>query len=161
MKKAILLSTFMLAAMIVSAQVTVDEINLIQSAYGMEKRAIVEQYMKITDAEAAGFWKVYDEYEAQRKEYGKQRVANIVDYANNYANLTDEKATELIKKAAANQKTFTKLQESTFKKLTKVVSAKRAAQFIQLENYLENVIRVQITSNIPFIGELDGIRKKP
>lgn len=159
MKKAILLSAFLLAAMILKAQPTVDEINLIQSAYGMEKRAIVEQYMKLTDAEAAGFWKVYDEYEVTRKEYGKRRVSNIVDYANNYANLTDAKASELIKKSLENQISFTKLQESTFKKMSKVVSAKRAAQFIQLENYLETVIRLNITDDIPFIGELDDIRK--
>lgn len=159
MKKVILLSAFLLAAMILKAQPTVDEINLIQSAYGMEKRAIVEQYMKLTDAEAAGFWKVYDEYEVTRKEYGKRRVSNIVDYANNYANLTDAKASELIKKSLENQISFTKLQESTFKKMSKVVSAKRAAQFIQLENYLETVIRLNITDDIPFIGELDDIRK--
>lgn len=159
MKKAILLSAFLLAAMILKAQPTVDEINLIQSAYGMEKRAIVEQYMKLTDAEATGFWKVYDEYEATRKEYGKRRVNNIVDYANNYANLTDEKASELIKKSLENQISFTKLQESTFKKMTKVISAKRAAQFIQLENYLETVIRLNIADDIPMIGELDDTRK--
>ena len=159
MKKAILLSSFLLAAMILKAQPTVDEINLIQSAYGMEKRAIVEQYMKLTEAEAAGFWKVYDEYEATRKEYGKRRVSNIVEYANNYANLTDEKASELVKKSLENQIAFTKLQESTFKKMAKVLPAKRAAQFIQLENYLETVIRLNIADDIPFIGELDDTRK--
>lgn len=52
MKKVILLSVFLFAAMILKAQPTVDEINLIQSAYGMEKRAIVEQFMKLTEAEA-------------------------------------------------------------------------------------------------------------
>ncbi len=159
MKKAILLSAFFFGALVLKAQPTVDEINLIQSAYGMEKRAIVEQYMKLTEAEAVGFWKVYDEYEATRKEYGKRRVSNIVDYANNYAALTDAKASELIKKSLENQISFTKLQESTFKKMSKVVSPKRAAQFVQLENYLETVIRLNIADDIPFIGELDDTRK--
>ncbi len=159
MKKALLLSVFFFGALILKAQPTVDEINLIQSAYGMEKRAIVEQYMKLTDAEATGFWKIYDEYETKRKDYGKNRVNNIVDYANNYVNLTDEKASELIKKSLENQIAFTKLQEATFKKLTKVMSPKRAAQFIQLENYLETVIRLNIADDIPFIGELDDTRK--
>lgn len=159
MKKIVLLSAFLLGAMILKAQPTVDEINLIQSAYGMEKRAIVEKYMQLTDAEATGFWKVYDEYEIARKEYGKRRVNNIIDYANNYANLTDDKAAELIKKSMDNQASFTKLQASTYKKMTKVLSPKRAAQFIQLESYLETVIRLNISNDIPFIGELDGIRK--
>ncbi|MBL7852351.1 MAG: hypothetical protein JNN04_15715, partial [Cyclobacteriaceae bacterium] len=66
MKKAILLSVFFFGALVLKAQPTVDEINLIQSAYGMEKRAIVEQYMKLTEAEASAFWKIYDEYEVKR-----------------------------------------------------------------------------------------------
>lgn len=159
MKKAILLSAFLVSALILKAQPTVDEIQLIQSAYGMEKRAIVEKYMNLTAAEATGFWKAYDEYEAARKEYGMRRVNNIVDYANNYANLTDEKAADLIKKSMENQASFAKLLSSTYKKMTKVLSAKRAAQFIQLEQYLETVIRLNISNDIPFIGELDGIRK--
>lgn len=159
MKRLILLSAFLFGALVLKAQPTVDEINLIQSAYGMEKRAIVEQYMKLTEAEASAFWKVYDEYEVKRKDYGKTRVSNIVDYANNYASLTDAKAGELIKKSLDNQIAFTKLQEATFKKLSKVMAPKRAAQFIQLENYLETVIRLNIADDIPFIGELDDTRK--
>jgi hypothetical protein len=115
--------------------------------------------MKLTEAEASAFWKVYDEYEVKRKDYGKTRVSNIVEYANNYATLTDEKATELVKKSLENQIAFTKLQEATFKKLAKVMAPKRAAQFIQLENYLETVIRLNIADDIPFIGELDDTRK--
>lgn len=159
MKKTILIGVLLMGTFILKAQPTIDEINLIQSAYGMEKRAIVEQYMKLTDAEAAGFWKVYDEYETKRKEYGKARVEGLVEYAKNYDNLTDEKTSELMKKAINNQLTFTKLGQSYFNKMSKVISAKRAAQFFQLENYLENVIRLKISSEIPFIGELDDIRK--
>jgi len=159
MKKTILIGTFLLGAIVLKAQPTVDEINLIQSAYGMEKHAIVEQYMKLTDAEATGFWSVYDEYEAKRKEYGKARVEVLVEYAKNYESLTDDKAKELMKKVIANQMTFTKLGQTYFGKMSKVISAKRAAQFFQLENYLENVIRLKISSEIPFIGELDDIRK--
>jgi len=160
MNKLVLVSALVFGALIAKAQApTVDEINLIQSAYGMEKRAIVEQYMKLTTEEATGFWPIYDEYEKARKEYGVRRVNNIVDYANNYAALTDEKASELIKKSLDNQASFIKLQASTYKKMLKAVSAKRAAQFIQLEQYLETVIRLQISDDIPFIGELDGLRK--
>jgi Spy/CpxP family protein refolding chaperone len=159
MKKVILLSLCLFASVILRAQPTTDEIGLIQSAYGMEKRAIVEKYMKLTEAEATGFWKVYEAYEVSRKELGKKRFSTIVDYANNYANLTDAKATELVKQAMNIQMSISKLQQSTFSKMAKVISPKRAAQFIQLENYLETVIRLNITDDIPFIGELDDLRK--
>lgn len=150
---------FLFGAMILKAQPTIDEINLVQSAYGMEKRAIVEQFMKLTDTEATGFWKVYEEYELARKEYGKKRVSNIVDYANNYDKMTDAKATELIKASLGNQAAFTKLLQSTYGKMSKAMSPKRAAQFLQLENYLETVIRLKIADEIPMIGELDDTRK--
>lgn len=159
MKKVILLTVFLFGAMILKAQPTIDEINLLQSAYGMEKRAIVEQFMKLTEAEATGFWKVYEEYEASRKEYGKKRVSIIVEYASNYDKLTDEKATQLIKSSLDNQATFTKLLKSTYSKMSKATSPKRAAQFLQLENYLETVVRLKIGDEIPMIGELEDTRK--
>lgn len=159
MKKVISLSAFLLGVMILQAQPTTDEVNLIQSAYGMEKRAIVEKYMKLTDAESAAFWKIYEEYELERKEYGKRRVNNLVEYATYFSTLTDEKASQLVKAAMDNQITFTKLQQKTFGKLTKVITPKRAAQFTQLEYYLETVIRLNIADDIPFIGELDDTRK--
>jgi hypothetical protein len=159
MKKTILLAVFLFGAMILKAQPTVDEINLIQSAYGMEKRAIVEQFMKLTEAEAPAFWKVYEEYEAARKEYGKKRVSIIVDYATNYDKLTDDKATAIIKSSLSNQASFTKLLQSTYGKMSKATSPKRAAQFLQLENYLETIIRLKIADEIPMIGELEDTRK--
>lgn len=160
MKKVILFAVILMSATVLKAQQpTPDEIQLIQSAYGMEKRAIVEQYMKVSEGEKDNFWKLYEEYEVARKAYGQKRVKNIVDYANNYATLTDEKAAELAKASLANQMEFTKLQQSTFNKMSKAMTAKRAAQFMQLESYLENVIRLKISDGIPFIGELDDIRK--
>lgn len=161
MKKVILFAVILVSATALKAQnaPTPDEIQLIQSAYGMEKRAIVEQYMKVSDGEKDAFWKLYEEYEVSRKAYGQKRVKNIVDYANNYATLTDEKAAELAKASLANQMEFTKLQQSTFAKMSKAMTAKRAAQFMQLESYLETIIRLKISDGIPFIGELDDIRK--
>lgn len=161
MKKAILFVVLLASATVLKAQQqpTPDEIQLIQSAYGMEKRAIVEQYMKISEGEKTNFWKIYEEYEVARKAYGQKRVKNIVDYANNYATLTDEKAAELAKASLANQMEFTKLQQSTFGKMSKAITAKRAAQFMQLESYLETIIRLKISDGIPFIGELEDIKK--
>lgn len=161
MKNVILFAALMVTAIVLKAQAqpTPDEIQLIQSAYGMEKRAIVEQYMKITEGEKVNFWKLYDEYEAARKAYGQKRVKNIVDYANNYTTLTDAKAAELAKASLANQMEFTKLQQSTFGKMSKTMTAKRAAQFMQLESYLETIIRLKISDGIPFIGELEDIKK--
>jgi len=42
-----------------------------QSIFGMEKKAIVDAFVKVEDAQKDAFWKIYDEYETARKELGK------------------------------------------------------------------------------------------
>jgi hypothetical protein len=137
------------------AQSNSDEVALLQSAFGMSKQEMVKSYMKLNETEAVAFWAIYDEYEAARKEMGKKRIANIMDYANNYSKLSDEKASQLINTSFAIQGEFLKLQQKTFKKISKQVSPMRAAQFTMLEAFIENSIRTEILDEIPLIGEFD------
>lgn len=160
MKKILTLVVCSLFAGSLNAQSNTDEIALIQSAYGMEKKQIIVQFMKLTEAENAGFWKIYDEYEAERKELGKKRANNIIDYANNYGKLTDAKATELVNSSFDIQINLSKLLKKTYAKLSKVMSPIRAAQFVQLENYLETMVRMELSDDIPLIGELEAAEKK-
>ncbi len=160
MKKILLIAACSFLAFTSNAQSNTDEIALIQSAYGMEKKALIKQYMKLSSADSAGFWSAYDAYEVERKEIGKKRISVITDYAKNYMNLTDEKATELINTSLDNQLEFSKLMRSTFAKMSKTIGGKKAAQFIQIENYLENVIRLEIADEIPFVGEMEKSQKK-
>ena len=57
----------------------------------------MQEYMKFDDStKATAFWKLYDEYEAERKKLGQDFIAILQDYANNYENLDDKKADELV-----------------------------------------------------------------
>ncbi|MHC1777927.1 MAG: hypothetical protein AB9834_21180 [Lentimicrobium sp.] len=155
MRTIILSAIFMVFALTSKAQSNNDEIALMQSAFGMSKQEMVKSYMKLTEAESATFWTIYEEYEAARKEMGKKRIANIMDYANNYSKLTDEKASQLMNTSFAIQGEFVKLQQKTFKKMSKQISPLRAAQFTMLEAFIENSIRTEILDEIPLIGEFD------
>ena len=134
-----------------------DDINLVQSLWGMEKRAIVEEYMDLAPEEEPAFWAEYEAYEVSRKELGKQRIDIISEYVGSFEDLTDEKASELINKAIANNIAIQKLAKKTFKKMSKSVSPVKAAQFIQLENYFITSIQMYLQENLPFIGELEEL----
>ncbi|WP_373523062.1 hypothetical protein [Aquiflexum sp.] len=62
---------FILLAMILSIPIvgmaqtpTVDdEITLIQSEFGMEKQALVRQYMDLPESRSQTFWNIYQQYE--------------------------------------------------------------------------------------------------
>jgi len=155
MKKVYLLAICIVFAIASQAQSNKDEIALVQRAFGMSKQEMVKSFMKLSDTESAKFWTIYDEYESARKEMGKKRITNIEDYANNYDKLSNDKATELINKSFSIQGEFAKLQQKTFKKLSKELSPLRAAQFTMLESYIENSIRSEVMDAIPLIGEFD------
>lgn len=155
MKKIILIAICFVFAVATQAQSSKDEVTLVQSAFGMTKQQMVKDFMKLTEAESASFWTIYDQYEAARKEIGKKRIANIEEYANNYAKLTDANADKVINSSLGIQGDFAKLQKKTYKKLSKAISPLRAAQFTMFEMYIENAIRMEILDAVPLIGEFE------
>lgn len=132
-----------------------DEIKVIQAIWGMEKKAIVTEYMKFTDAEAAVFWPIYEQYQTEYQTLGKERITLISEYVNNLSSLTNEKVDEIMQGVLKNNVSVDKLQTKYYKKIKKEISPIRAAQFMQLEYYLQTMIRAEIQNNIPFIGELN------
>ena len=159
MKKIFLVALCAMFAFSTNAQTTTDEVAVLQSAYGLDKKQLIVEHMKFTEAESAKFWPVYDKYEAARKELGKQRINTIMEYAKNYDALTDAKATELITATLNNHSEFTKLQEKTFKSMSAAIAPLRAAQFMLLELYLENVVRMEISDAIPLINKVGDPKK--
>ncbi len=134
------------------AQSYQSEVEIFQEAFGLEKKAAVANFMNLKEA-AEGFWKIYDEYEVERKELGKERIQIIADYAKNYPNISDEKILELFKRTQSLRKSFDKLQSTYFKKMKKEHGVSKAAQFWQLEGYFNSIILANIYTIIPFIGE--------
>jgi hypothetical protein len=155
MKKMILMAVaFMLTANLF-AQSNKEDIDLIQSIFGKEKKELVNIYMTLPDAQVAKFWALYDVYEDNRKKLGRERIALIEAYATDYATLDDKKATDLVTKKMAWADKYTKFQQLYFSKFSAVIGGLQASKFIQLEDYIENCIRLSIQLKIPFVGELD------
>lgn len=158
--KKLLSAILVLVFFSASAQVTQDDVNLIQSMYGKDKRDIMQSYLQFKD-EATGkaFWKLYDSYEAERKKLGQDFIKFLQDYAKNYEHLTAAKADELILKASTNNIAFENLYMKYYKKMKPVVGAVTAAQFFQAEAYFRSTIKTAILDDIPFIGEIDRTKK--
>ena len=154
MKKSFLTFTIVLFSVCAYSQPTNDEVNYIQSIWGMEKREIVKKYMKLSENESTDFWAVYEKYEESRKELGRERINAITDYVQNVAVLTDAKAEELILKMISNQTRFLELLNSSYYQMKAVISQLKAMQFIQLENYLDTALKLKIMDELPMAGEI-------
>lgn len=161
MKKLSLILIMALASFSSYAQSSFKEdVEVLQSIYGKSKSDLVKEYMNLSDTQSAAFTKVYDSYEADRKALGQAKFQLVSDYASNYATLTDAKADELAKGIIKNHIEYEKLYSKTYTQAKKVIGAINAAKFIQLEVYLQTIIRAEILEAIPFIGELDKTKVK-
>ena len=156
MKSVIMVIGLLIMPLVSFSQATPEEVDLYQSIFGMEKRAMYENFLQLEGEAATGFWSLYDEYEEKRKAYGKDRLKLLNDYAENYSSLTDEKTDQLVADAIALNNNLNKIIAQYHKKIRKVAGSKVAAQFYQLDNYVLGSIRIEMMEAIPFIGELEG-----
>lgn len=139
------------------AQSNKEDIDILQSVMGKEKKTMVADFLKLSaGAQADAFWKIYDEYETKRKELGRRRIALLERYAGNYGNMDDAQMDQLVKDTQALGVETDKLIGTYYGKMKKPVGIKASAQWYQLETYFLAVVRAAILENIPFIGELDG-----
>jgi hypothetical protein len=61
-KKMLFVCLSILLTASVNAQMAKDEVQLVQNIWGLEKRAIVSDYMKFTEVELTKFLPIYDKY---------------------------------------------------------------------------------------------------
>ena len=155
MKKLLLIVAFLMLRCFAFAQSNKEEIDMFQSVFGMEKKALVAEFIKLEGAQKDAFWTDYDSYEAERKALGQKRIALLNKYANNYATLDDAGTDEIVKEMITLQGQTDKLIVDYYKKIKKDSGVKAAAQFYQIEGYILSKIRATIMENIPLIGELD------
>jgi hypothetical protein len=153
MKKYILITLALFLASFVHAQSDKEEIDLIQAAFGKDKKAIVADFVKPSAEQKDAFWKLYDEYETERKELGKQRIDLLKQYADQYLKMTGEQADEWTKKVIELQTKTDKLIANYYTKIKGVSDGIVATQFYQIENYILAIIRMQILQQVPFIDK--------
>ena len=146
----------MVAVLSISAQAqTKEETEFFQSIFGMEKKAVVADFLSLEGQASDIFWPLYDEYESERKLHGVKRISLLNRYALQYESLSDAQTDQLMKDMMSLGKEYDKLIQKYFKSIRKSSGAKTAAQFYQLEVYFQSVIRLAILEQIPFIGEFD------
>lgn len=155
MKKLFLIATFVISSAAFAQSTVKEDIEIIQGKYGKSKKELVNKYMELKDSQADAFWKAYEAYEQERKELGKKRIELINDYINNYESLSNEKADQLLKATLKNDMAYDKLLSKYYEKMKKVIGARDAAKFIQLEHGLQTAIMSETQNAIPFIGDMD------
>ena len=126
-------------------------VELLRSDVRAQKVAYLTELMQLTDAEDAQFWPIYREYDLELNRLNDERLRLIERYAENYSQMTDDAADQIIRDAFALEARRTALKEKYYDRVRSALSGKTAARFLQIENQLLMVIDLQIAASLPIV----------
>lgn len=129
-----------------------EYITLLRKDVRSQKSAVMSQMMQLDPDDAAKFWPIYRDYDAELNKLNDLRVANIKEYSRSYSNMTDAKADELVRNAMSYQKQRAELLAQSYGKMKAALGGVTAARFLQVESQLLLIIDLQIDSRLPIVG---------
>ena len=118
-----------------------------------DKKLIVTKYMELTESEAKNFWPVYEEYQKDLQKIDERLLNLLQSYAADYRNqsLTDEKAKKLLDEWIAIDNDDAKRRASYVPKVMKVLPAKKAARYLQIENEYRILMKYDLAVTVPLV----------
>jgi hypothetical protein len=134
-----------------SKQNLAQEIKMLRKDVRAEKSRIMGEAMGLDAEQAKKFWPIYKDYDKQLTKLNDVRLGNITAYAQNYNNMSENKADEIVNGAISYHKKRIDLLGNTYDKVRAALGAPLAARFVQVESQLLNLIDLQIASNLPLI----------
>jgi|ERR1700752_4713660 hypothetical protein len=142
-----------LASAAVAQTTGTTNMDILRQKIKADKKAVVAANLKLTDAEGAAFWPVYDAYQKDLQQVNQRLAAVVVAYADAYNKgpVTNDTAKKLLDDAIAVDDAEGKLKASYVPKILATLPATKAARYIQIENKIRAAIRYELAEGIPLV----------
>ncbi|MEO1040842.1 MAG: hypothetical protein AAFX52_00995 [Pseudomonadota bacterium] len=134
------------------AQTARAQFEVAFEAQETRRRAIIAQGLELTDEEAEKFWPIYDSYRNDIKAVELRLVENLSTFADNFSDLSDDVAEELLSAGVDIEADSSRLRRDHVKKVRRVIEPVSALRYFQLENYIETAHRMSVQRQIPLAG---------
>ena len=129
------------------------DIALMRRNLRSDKKQLIALNLPLTETEATQFWPVYDKYALDMAKINDDFYAVIKDYAANQKTLTDAQASSMINRWAAIQVQQAQLRQKYIPIVEKVIPARKAALFFQIDRRLYALMDLQVSSQIPLVAQ--------
>jgi hypothetical protein len=116
-----------------------------------ERQSIVATNLPLTDEQSKAFWPLYREYKTAQAAIGDRMATLILDYAEHYETMTDEKASAMLQDWLKIQQDQTKLKADWAPRFGKILPAKLVTRFYQIENKLDTLVMLDLVDGIPLM----------
>ena len=114
---------------------------------------IVKEEMRFSEAEAEAFWPVYDRYDADLLVIRDRYAELVTGYTAAYraGTVSEAQANQIIDDYLEIQSELLRIKRKYLGDFRKVLPARKAARFYQLENKMEVELEFQLAQVIPLI----------
>ncbi len=138
-------------AMAQTAETT--NMEILRQKIKADKKLVVAEDLKLTDAEGTAFWPVYDVYQKELQAINQRLTATIRVYADAYNKgpVPNETAKKLLDESLAIDEAEARLKSTSAPKILAALPATKAARYIQIENKIRAVVRYELAAGIPLV----------
>jgi len=126
-----------------------NELELVMISKAAEKKADVLLNMELKDETKEKFGKLYDEYQLKLLKHRLTELSLIVEYSDNYTNMTDENSDKLITTWTTVEEAELALKKEYMEKFKKVIPSSKVIRYFQIENRFQLLREAKIASQIP------------
>ncbi len=118
-----------------------------------DKKLLVASNMDLIDAEGKNFWPLYDSYQKELDQLNQRLGKTIMEYADafNKGPIPNDTAKKLLNEVLSIEEAEVKLKRTYADKVGKVLSPAKTARYIQIENKIRALLKMELAANIPLV----------
>ncbi len=128
-----------------------EDMKILFEKVQADKKLLVAANMELTDAEAQGFWPIYEAYQRDLKTVNQRVISAILNYADAYkqGSITDAQAALMISEAIAIQRFEADMLEAYAARLAGVLPPWKIVRYLQIERKIRAAIRFEFAKGVP------------
>jgi hypothetical protein len=107
--------------------------------------------MSFTEEEKTAFWPLYRKYRDAMSNVATRQLDVIVDYANHYENMTEDKAQELLDRSLIYEEQAIKVKQLYVDKFRRVLPNTKVTRLMQIESRMDTAIKMKLAEGIPLM----------
>ena len=114
-----------------------------------QKEQVVALVLFLNEADAAKFWPIYNQYEAELDKLNATAAASIDDYVKNAGHLSEQQADQVVHNQTQFQSQRAALLDKYYGQFKAALGPVTAARFFEAENQLLSLTDLQLSSKLP------------
>ena len=146
----LLLFTNPVQAQTLNAQARSD-IAISQALINDKRNTALAFNMSFTDEERDAFWPLYRQYREAMSNVGNRKLDVIIDYAEHFENMSQDKAQELLDRHMIYEEQALKVKQLYIEKFRRILPNTKVTRLFQLENRMDAAIGLKLSEGIPLM----------